>query len=259
MEVYANELSITIDTFDKYENIVNFRDSYQRLYKYGLNSCRINSESLNQIYKVITADPQKRNLLDFIFSFLHAPFDTDEIIEQCADEYLMHEWKCNRDECVGLAYAYIMDSLALSFTRNNWDSFVKICRDAEIIETRNVSCADHFEDHKDWFESLRDVELIKTETPADEKQIHLRDDHGKDKLLDFTKKVCSSPYVISVINSLPFNAKDKKFIRKVKADGLIECVMTWTDKGYGFVIQTTGRNLRETEKIAAIINDEYGE
>lgn len=103
-----------------------------------------------------------------------------------------------------------------------------------------------------------DMHIIR-EIPAYEKQIHLRDDRGKDELLDFTRKVCRNPYVINVINSLPFNAKDKKFIRKVKAEGLIECVMIWTDKGYGFVIQTTGRNLRETEKIATIINDEYGE
>lgn len=259
MEIYANELSITVDTFDKYENIDNLANNYRRLYEHGLGSCRINSESLNQIYKVITADPQKRNLLNFIFSFLHAPFDTEEIIEQCEDEYLLHEWKCNSNECVGLAYAYIMDSLALSFSKNKWDSLVKIYRDAEIVETRNISCPEHFDVHNDWLESLKDVELIKTEIPADEKKIHLRDDHGKDKLLDFTKRVCKNPYVISVINSLPFNSRDKKFIRKVRPDGLIECVMTWTDKGYGFVIQTTGRNLRETERIADIINNEYGE
>lgn len=51
----------------------------------------------------------------------------------------------------------------------------------------------------------------------------------------------------------------RNFIRKVKADGLVECVMCWTDKGYGLVIKTTGRNLRETEKIAEILKEQYGE
>ncbi|MCP4350189.1 MAG: hypothetical protein GY795_32330 [Desulfobacterales bacterium] len=67
-----------------------------------------------------------------------------------------------------------------------------------------------------------------------------------------------SPYVISVINSIPFNSAEKQFIRKVHTTGNIEIVLTGTDKGFGMVIKTTGRNLRETELIAQIIEDKYG-
>ena len=39
---------------------------------------------------------------------------------------------------------------------------------------------------------------------------------------------------------------------------LIEIVLPWTDKGYGIVVKTTGRTIRETQKIAQIIEEEFG-
>ena len=38
----------------------------------------------------------------------------------------------------------------------------------------------------------------------------------------------------------------------------IEIVLPWTDKGYGIVVKTTGRTIRETQKIAQIIEEEFG-
>ena len=93
---------------------------------------------------------------------------------------------------------------------------------------------------------------------AEEKKISLRDDHGMNVLMDFSKRLVRSPYVTAVINSLPFNPTERKFIRKVRDDGLIEIVLPWTDKGYGVVVKTTGRNIRETKKISEILNEKYG-
>jgi hypothetical protein len=39
---------------------------------------------------------------------------------------------------------------------------------------------------------------------------------------------------------------------------LIEIVLPWTDKGYGIVVKTTGRTIKETEMIGKIIMEEYG-
>ncbi|MFV0501437.1 MAG: hypothetical protein ACK5MH_07620 [Bacteroidales bacterium] len=60
-----------------------------------------------------------------------------------------------------------------------------------------------------------------------------------------------------MINSLPFNSACKNFIRKTYPDGKIEIVLTKTDKGLGIIIQTTGRNIRETNRIAEILEEEY--
>jgi len=57
---------------------------------------------------------------------------------------------------------------------------------------------------------------------------------------------------------LPFNSYERKFIRKIREDGLIEIVLPWTDKGYGIVVKTTGRTIKETEMIGKIIMEEYG-
>lgn len=259
MEIYANELSVLPNTFDKYENIRNLSQIYQGLRKSGFSSCRISGEALFQITTSLSAVPQKRDLLNFVYSFFHAPFDTDEIVEYCAEEYASHQWSYEGEDCVGLAYARIMDSLAVSFDEEKWGSSVFINRDLERVETRNVSNAEHISEHSVWIDSLKQIVLIETDVPYEKKKIHFRDDHGTDVLLDFSKRICKSPYVIGVINSLRFNPNSKDFIRKVKPDGVIECVLRWTDAGYGIAIKTTGRDLRETEMIGKILEHEYCE
>ena len=95
-------------------------------------------------------------------------------------------------------------------------------------------------------------------TSAEDKKIVLRDDHGKDKLLEFSNKLVHSPYVVGVINSLPFQSHNRKFISKIRENGLIDIVLPWTDKGLGLVVQTTGRTRGETEKIADLLQEKYG-
>lgn len=75
---------------------------------------------------------------------------------------------------------------------------------------------------------------------------------------DFSKRLCECPYVEGIVNSLPFNSHERKFIRRVREGGLIEIVLPWTDKGYGIVVKTTGRTIRETEMIGRIIEEKYG-
>jgi len=96
------------------------------------------------------------------------------------------------------------------------------------------------------------------DTSPQKKSIHLRDDHGKDILLDFSKKLCNSPFVKHIINSLPFNPKRKEPILNSQPNGIVDFVLTWTDPGYGVCIQTTGRNLIETNTIALHLQEKYG-
>jgi putative CRISPR-associated protein (TIGR02619 family) len=91
----------------------------------------------------------------------------------------------------------------------------------------------------------------------DRKQINLRDDHGKDILQEFAEKIRRSPYVKKIINSLPFNSRRTNPILNTTKDGIVEFVLTWTDKGLGLCIQTTGRNLAETNTIALHLKEKY--
>jgi len=97
------------------------------------------------------------------------------------------------------------------------------------------------------------------DTPPSQKKINLRDDHGKDVLKAFGDKICRSPYVKSVINSLPFNPKQIQPILGAYDNGIVEFVLTWTDRGLGLCIQTTGRNLAETNSIALHLEQEFGQ
>lgn len=57
---------------------------------------------------------------------------------------------------------------------------------------------------------------------------------------------------------MPFNPKEKNFIKQCYPNGQIEVVLTETDNGLGLIIQTTGRNLRETKLIAQKLYEKYG-
>ncbi|RAQ48375.1 CRISPR-associated protein [Arthrospira sp. O9.13F] len=97
------------------------------------------------------------------------------------------------------------------------------------------------------------------DTKPEAKNISFRDDHGKDVLMAFSQKVRRSPYVKNIVNSLPFNPQQKTPIRRTYPNGIVEFVLTWTDKGYGICIQTTGRNLAETNTIAIHLQQEFSQ
>jgi len=97
------------------------------------------------------------------------------------------------------------------------------------------------------------------DTKPEQKNIHLRDDHGKDVLQRFSEKIRRSPYVKKIINSLPFNPKQINPILGTTSDGVIDFVLTWTDPGFGLCIQTTGRNKAETNTIALHLVKEFAE
>jgi putative CRISPR-associated protein (TIGR02619 family) len=99
--------------------------------------------------------------------------------------------------------------------------------------------------------------LPKDLTDPKKKKIKIGDQHGKDELKALAEKLCQSPFVVEVVNSLPYNSELSNPIRKIKDDGKIELVMTKTDAGYGLCVQTTGRNKKETGAIARILVEKY--
>jgi hypothetical protein len=166
----------------------------------------------------------------------------------------------------GLAAAFLHESIGISFISDTfWENVSFILTIVNNNGSRinqpvlSVSCPNHFQsrDFIEWRDTHTKIELIASNLSPEKKQIHLRDDHGKDTLHSFAKRLIRSPYVIEVINSLPFNPQNTKFIKDIKANGIIELVLTYTDKGLGLVVRTTGRTLRETRQIASILNDEF--
>lgn len=208
-----------------------------------------------------------------ILSIIKKPF-VNEVLSENTDElskyyYVNTEAEANIPEtyCSGLATAYIKESLSTGlssafFWRTTQIHFYKIINDdfeKEEVSVKNVSSEDDFSinEIQQFIEYLGEIILLKTTIPPEDKPISLRDDHGKDKLLTFSKKIITSEYVLSIINSLPFNPNAVNLIKEIYPDGKIELVLYWEDKGIGIIIQTTGRNYRETEAIAKELKKKF--
>ena len=258
MDAYLNELSINERIFDDYDNIKNLASVYRELKKYGFNACYLSSENYSFIVKTLKEDVKKRNLLQFVYSFFHAPYEDSDNVKRESNEYLSHEWTYDGNSCFGLAMCGILDTISISMDSKIWPGMITVNRDDEKVDVRNAADLEHIDYHSKWLESLKDIELVTTDIEWDRKKIHLRDDHGKDILEGFAKKIVKSPYVVSVVNSLEFHRYYKKLVYDMDSAGIVELVLYWTDPGYGIAVQTTGRNRKETEKIARILAEEFG-
>lgn len=258
MELYFNELSIEGKESLEYNDIKVLSGIYKRMVSHDVTSCRIDDSSYAKIYTLINQMKNSGNAKNFFFSFFHRPFENFGVLQH-EDEYYLHKWCYDNRNCIGLALSYMMEAISLSLNDKDWDkSHIDIMKDDEPLEVRNISREEHIDIHEKWIEDQKEVVLVRRTREATEDDIVLRDDHGKDILFRFCKKIIKNKYVISVVNSLPFNPYERKFIHAVKEDGLIEIVLPWTDEGLGFVVKTTGRRKRETEKIAEILKNEYG-
>jgi hypothetical protein len=206
-----------------------------------------------------------------ILSVVKKPY-TNEVLEQqvvelCKYYYVNLVAGIPETYCSGLATAHLKVSLCTSLstipfkdkTKIDFHEIINDKLETKEVFANNISNKDHLEVEKikKFIEYLGDVQLDESKIDPKTKPIALRDDHGKDKLLSFSKRLVNSKYVLSVINSLPFNPKATNLIRAIYPDGKIELVLYWEDRGIGLVIQTTGRNYRETQEIAKIIKKEF--
>ena len=195
--------------------------------------------------------------------------ENDEEVEELFVEnsyYLenLHDADLDGCEAEGLAVAFLYDTLAVSLDSHGcWRQILISLRETaahggqNTVQTKHLCISDHIEEHREWIASRQPVKLVESTLLPEEKKISLRDDHGKDLLLDFCRKLVRSPYVEEVVNSLPFNPYQRDAVRKIYANGQIEFVLTRTDQGLGCVLQTTGRNIYETRKIADLLSRKF--
>lgn len=260
MEVYFNELCLINLPALEYQDILRLRDLYTKLKSNGIDICRISDKDyVSMILYVKSMKGSTSDIINFLYAFLQRPYESENV-EERQDEYLAHSWLYAGSSCYGAALAVIMDSMTVSTGDSiQWDrATLSLLKDKVIVQARNLYGETTFSCHLQWLLDCQPVQLEYCQIIQTEKKIHLRDDHGKNILERFCKKLICSPYVCEVINSMPFNSQNRRFIREVKDNGIIEIVLPWTDKGLGVVVKTTGRNRRETEKIAEILKKEYG-
>lgn len=217
----------------------------------------------------ITNQGEKNKILSIPFV---RPFATDvleEKVKELNKYYYENEDAWIQEEyCIGLATAYLKQKISISLaTAECWNTskiiFKEIINDAFDtidISVTNISNEPHLlEDGvKNELMYSGKLELVKCPLKPSEKKITLSGDHhGNDKLQAFAKKIFKNEYVLSVINNIDFSPKAINLIKNIYPDGKIELVLHWESAGYGMVIQTMGKNYRETEAIAQIIKKEF--
>lgn len=258
MDLFFNELSIDLKEGISTESAIALSRVYRALEKYHITTCRISPEDNYKLHQMIQSLPDFLNISNFYFAFFRSPYESGEV-EKNQDEFLEHEWLYHDRACVGFSLAAILNSAALSIYESEWENgFIPITKDGAADTVRNISTEQHVDLHIPQILKKEEPELVECDLQTEEKKILLRDDHGKDILMDFSKRLIKSPYVVGIINSLPFNSHERKFIKKIHSEGLIEIVLPWTDKGYGVIVKTTGRTMAETEAIGKIIEEKYG-
>lgn len=274
MELVFNELTCqpyANDFTACYSRIAQFVKTYKASEAHGFRRVRF-QPAFDQILlkddfslSDFVNDPRTRTLAAIMLSLYRYPFIDDDTEEE--NRYIQNSFSLlkdgNRIPVHGLAAAYLYQTAGIGFCSEPfWEALQFELhiegREQGCVKILSASRPEHFEERVflEWKNQSAEIRLIECDIPVTDKRISLRDDHGRNVLQKFAERLILSPYVVEVVNSLPYNPHETGFIRKVKPDGLIEIVLTGTDKGLGLVIKTTGRNYRETEKIAQILRDE---
>lgn len=211
-------------------------------------------------------NPAHRTLSNLLLGFARHPFIDDNTSEEnrFIENNFFIEQNSRQISVEGLGVAYLYKSIAISFVFDPFWNQIKhrlyvTGKEAGEYDIIAISHPDHcndadFLEHKDRW---KPVKLVESKILPTNKRIHLRDDHGKDKLEAFAQRLCQSPYVEAILNSLPYNPHARDFIHSIEDNGRIEIVLVETDRGLGLILQSTGRNKRETESIANILKEQY--
>lgn len=278
MDLIFNELSafpLAQNKTESYNRVLDLIKTFKKANVKGFKMIRFEKYfgeiELSPEYTLQDFCNEKRNstLNSLLLGISRYPYIEDNPVLE--ESYIEREYSIDKngvkENCFGLAVAYLNSTSGIGFHSEPFWEQVKFSLIIENCDTGNMTENDIFclsmerhvndPDFQSWLENQGEVTLVTTDLLPDKKEIRLRDDHGKDILKAFAERLVLSPYIIKIINSLPFNRHDKKFIKRIYPDGKIELVLTKTDAGNGMIIQTTGRNQRETEAIARIINEKY--
>ncbi len=203
-----------------------------------------------------------------MYGMLVLPFikdEDDEVAAHYVEADYFFEDTANgivKTNCAGLAAAHLYETLSVSlqsspaWMKNSLDITIEANGNSNIHQVNNVFSKACFLQPAigDVVEKLGELDLQETAIEIPDKHIHLTSHHGQQELTALWNKLKNSPYVEE---GLSIEWGGKRFIRKTYANGKIEIIDNSSDEGYALLIQTTGRNLRETNAIAEILKERY--
>lgn len=269
-----NELSFLDkdDNEDPFLIFSNFAKTIKALKAKGFNGIRyehgiasLTKENLRSIFD-LRNDPKGRTLFSLILATARNPYlDSDT---QAEERYVNEDFevKVNDAWCVGQGFtaAYLLDTIVISLcTHPKWEESSYVIRNIQdkrkTGQVLNVVTSESSETESIhlFIEQRTPLNLERCNILPEKKSCKFRDDHGSDKLESLWNRLRKCDFIISAINSLEFNPNGKEFIEKCFDDGKIHIRLVGSDAGYGMVIQTTGKNKRETTAIGETIIQKY--
>lgn len=279
MELVLNELSISVEAnkFKANDTMIEFAKTVAEGKRKGFKNVR--SHFATHDIK-LAGDYTMENWLndkdflkskdykDILFGMVVLPFIKEEdehIEEQYIKANYFYEDAENgvaKTNCVGLASAYLYDTLSISFSTSAYWHKTKL---PIIIEDDGGSKSDivynvfsntsfNTEEILKQIESYGNVVLEETKIKVADKKRHIAPHHGTKELNELCDQLELSPYVEEMRST---NWGGTKFIRKTTKEGFVEIVLYKTQRKYALLVKTTGRNKRETDAIAEILNERY--
>lgn len=249
--------------------IAKLRETYPSLRVVFTSECFGYEATKNEIFATWLENLPQGGEKNTILSIINKPYLSEKDIEPLYG-YSFENQACGIEEnyCWGLAFAKSRETVTISipsidlwkdavlhFSQSNENGTNK-----ESFEIINLSTKESLESQvfMDFLAQITPIVLQETTIEPKDKKVHLSGDHhGNDKLKLFWGKISKSPYVVELINSIDFNRSGTKLIKKIYNDGKIELTLYWEEDGYSMIIQTTGRNYRETAEIAKILRKKY--
>lgn len=290
IEICFNELTITplCTTDEEVEERVNayalllkkmkvfLGGNIKVRYENGTEDIKLQEkQSLNSFCYSHLKDKIWRDKCSLILSMARKPY-INEGEEEKHGVYAYNDVRCKTEEkeleCLGLYCAFLYHSFAVGFSSNEfWKNNYKLSlilkpkgqegENIKRIEENVYNISEEAfllkEDFVDWIVEHHSIPLEVTDVKPEDKKPNFRKDHGVDKLKLFFCRLRNCGYIVSCINSLPFNPKEKKLIRKVYPNGNIEIVLTNTAQGLGLVVETTAQNIYQAKAIAKYIQENY--
>ncbi len=281
MELVFNELSISPLSNNKYsanDKMVLFSMAVAEARRKGFrhirtaySSSEINLAANYTLHNWLFDKEFPEIYRSLFYGMFVQPFINEED-EETEDKYIEASYffedinnGITKQECLGLASAYLSESLLISFQSSpSWlNNILKIIieKDSDFLtdDVFNVFSNNCFNAPTitTFVENIGNLSLIETEIHPDNKHIHLADHHGKDELEELCNRLKYNRFVIEIRSMEWCRGKCNDFIKKFHPDGTVEIVLYKTDSKYALLVKTTGRNLRETKAIAEILSEEY--
>lgn len=249
---------------DKFKIRRGFNNYVEYLMKYDY----VNGYNISGGYKAII--PISTLIASLTKTSLFYNFEDSEMLIEVPP--FPYDWQIERFQKFEGFFGKMQSEGGLSIESTDYKSFLdtlsfpedrKLFQTLTVIEDDLIIESEIGRIYQKAYEDKKEVELIETDLNADDKPANLADHGSKDLLTKFWKKIRKSPYIESCVCSIEYCSTCRKLVNKKYSNGELDIVLHrglsqyGSDAGYAMKIKTTGRNLKETEAIADILEKEY--